>query len=96
MNIIDLMDDYFLIKFSAFVDYEFTLTKGPWLIFDHYLIVRPWDPEFDPKQDIITITKLAIWIRLLGLNLKYYDQKFLTLLGNKVGKTLKVDDTTMD
>ncbi|KAF7823588.1 ribonuclease H [Senna tora] len=41
------------VKFSCVEDYEAALMNGPWVIFDHYLTIRPWLPEFDPSLDII-------------------------------------------
>ena len=50
MEIIELSNDFYLVKFSAFSDYEFALTNGPWLIYDHYLIVYPWHSNFDSRR----------------------------------------------
>ena len=38
--------------------------------------------------------KVVAWKKLLGLNMKFYDKKFLTFLRNRVGKILRVNDTT--
>ena len=94
LDIIDLPHDYFVVKFSALLDYDFFLTREPWLLFDHYLIIEPWSVDFNLEED--EIERLAIWIRLPRLPFHLYDHKFLTFLGNKVGKAPKVDSTTMD
>ena len=60
MKIIDLTNDYYLVKFNVFLNYEFTLTGGPWLLYEHYLTVRPWDLNFD--QEKYKIENIAIWI----------------------------------
>ena len=67
---------------------------GPWLLFYHYLIVRQWDLNFDSNQ--ANIEKVTVWIRILSLPMKYFDEKFLIFLGNQISKTLKVDATTME
>ncbi|CAN1279585.1 hypothetical protein LINPERPRIM_LOCUS17072 [Linum perenne] len=46
MHVVDLDRSCFLVKFANMQDYFKALTDGPWLIFDHYLIVHPWDPTF--------------------------------------------------
>ena len=61
-EIIDLTHDYYMVKFSSYEDYEFAITGGPWLIYDHYLTVRPWSLDFDPEDD--EIQSLAVWVRL--------------------------------
>ena len=67
---------------------------GPWLIYDHYLTARPWSLEFDPKKD--EVEKVVVWISLPGLLIQLYDHKLLSFLGNRVGKTIKVNTTTID
>lgn len=48
VQLIDLGNEFFLARFSAIEDYEFALTGGPWVVFDHYLTVRQWQEEFNP------------------------------------------------
>ena len=40
LEIIDLSNNYYMVKFSSYYDYDFALTSGPQLIYDHYLIVK--------------------------------------------------------
>ena len=44
---------FFLIKFRKEEDYEFVLSRGPWLIMDHYLAIQPWKEDFDPEGEKI-------------------------------------------
>uniref|UniRef100_A0A6N2LWJ1 CCHC-type domain-containing protein n=1 Tax=Salix viminalis TaxID=40686 RepID=A0A6N2LWJ1_SALVM len=44
----------------------------------------------DPVE--ATIDKVAVWVRLPDLALEYYDSSILWKIGNKIGKTLKVDE----
>ena len=94
MEITDLTNDYYLVKFSAYLDYEFAFTIRLWLIYNHYLTVRPWDPGFDPDDD--EIGKVAVWVRVPSLPPEFFDTKILTFPGNRIGKTLKVDVPTID
>ncbi|KAJ1391938.1 hypothetical protein SESBI_36197 [Sesbania bispinosa] len=40
MEVIDLENDYFLIKFSNFNDTKHVFQGGPWMIMGHYLVVQ--------------------------------------------------------
>jgi len=45
----DIMDNdngFFMVKFDQAADKEKVITGGPWLIFDHCLVVTHWTPEF--------------------------------------------------
>ena len=59
---------------------------------DHYLTVRTWHPNFDPL--VASIDKVAVWIRLPDLSMEYYDTDVLWKIGDRIGKTLKVDRAT--
>ena len=68
------------------------LTEGPWIIGGHYLTIQKWKPNLNPTTERITST--AAWIRFPEMPIKYLDQKILTQIGNKIGKTIKVDRKT--
>ena len=72
-----------------YTNYGYALIRGSWLIYDHYLTIHTWDLAFDRKKD--KIEKVSIWVRLLGLPIQLYNEKFLTFVGNKIEKKLKVD-----
>jgi hypothetical protein len=93
ISIIDLGFEYFLVYFSNEEDYTKALEDGPWLIYDHYLIAREWTPNFHPNN--ATIEKAAVWVRISGLPIEYYDAKVLHYIGNRIGKTVKVDKNTL-
>lgn len=92
VQLIDLGNEFFLARLSTLEDFEFALTGGPWMIFDHYLTVRQWQEDFNLHLE--GISKIAAWVRFPDLPIEFYDQEFLTIMGNKIGKTLKVDLTT--
>jgi hypothetical protein len=66
---------------------------GPWFIYDHYLTVKEWSPNFHPASD--TIKEVAVWLRISGLPIEYYDSRALKFIGNRIGKTVKVDKNTL-
>lgn len=92
MDLIGLSNGYFLVKFGAEEDYKFTKFEGPWMILDHYLIVKEWSHDFDPLTD--TTEKILVWVRFPCIPIEYYDTDFLMRLGKKIGKPIRVDDAT--
>ena len=50
------------------------------MLFDHYLTVRPWEPQFQPK--IASINKVVVWVRLPNVPLEYYYTEALTWIGD--------------
>ncbi|KAL4282605.1 hypothetical protein GQ457_16G015770 [Hibiscus cannabinus] len=42
IQLIDLENNYFLVKFANGEDYVKAFTEGPWTIYRSYLIVQPW------------------------------------------------------
>jgi hypothetical protein len=93
INIIDLGNDYYLVTFSHEFDHGTALMNGPWFIYDHYLTVKEWSPDFHPQSD--TIKKVAVWVRISGLPIEYYDARVLKRIGNEIGSTVKVDKNTL-
>ncbi|QHO31323.1 hypothetical protein S83_026012 [Arachis hypogaea] len=94
LEVIDLGNDYFLVRFFNSEDLDYAIMQGPWKIFDHYLAVRLWKPEFDPA--LATIDTIAAWVRLPGVAIEYYHQSILKKIGNIIGRTIKVDSNTAD
>jgi hypothetical protein len=93
ITIIDLGKDYFLVYFSNEEDYTRAQEDGPWLIYDHYLIVREWSPNFYPNE--ATIDTASVWVRIPDLPIEYYDAKVLHFIGNRIGRTVKADKNTL-
>ncbi|KHN14868.1 hypothetical protein glysoja_045073, partial [Glycine soja] len=62
------------------------------LIYDHYLIVREWCPNFHPNSQPIEF--VAIQVRFFGLPIHYYDGNILCALGNHIRRTVRVDRST--
>lgn len=75
LHIIDLGRDYYLVTFSHKDNLVKALLEGPWLIFDHYLVVKKWCPDFDPAT--AAIEKVSVWLRFSGLPIEYYDYDVL-------------------
>ncbi|KAL4391613.1 hypothetical protein AHAS_Ahas03G0262600 [Arachis hypogaea] len=94
IDVIDLGNDFFLVKFYNSEDLDFALMEGPWKILDHYLTIRLWKPDFNLED--VAIDKIAAWIRLPGLAIEYYNRPILEKIRNIVGRTIKVDTNTAE
>ena len=66
---VDLEKDFFLVCFSLKEDFDAVLRRGPWFLGEHFLSLRPWEPNFKPKT--ANISTVAVWIRLNGLPIEY-------------------------
>nr|POE97322.1 hypothetical protein CFP56_74350 [Quercus suber] len=64
-----------------------TLRQG-----DHFLSVRPWEPDFKPES--ANVSSIAMWIRLSGLLIEYYNAKALQHIGKAIGNVLRIDTFT--
>nr|KJB13194.1 hypothetical protein B456_002G061200 [Gossypium raimondii] len=71
-QLIDIETDYYLTKFESFEAYTNFLSRGPWVIFEHYLTVQPWMPQFThyihtPTKSIFKLIKIQ-WDNLLDFS----------------------------
>ncbi|KAK5820043.1 hypothetical protein PVK06_025087 [Gossypium arboreum] len=64
IQMIDLENAFFMVRFQD-EDYSQALVGRPWVIYDHYLTVRPWSSEFSTNQ--IEVEHQVVWIRLPSL-----------------------------
>ncbi|XVF69877.1 hypothetical protein PTKIN_Ptkin11bG0116100 [Pterospermum kingtungense] len=92
LELVAIDDDYFLAKFSSIDDCNFAKYEGPWMILDHYLIVKEWSHNFDSALDYTK--KVLVWVRFPYLLIEYYDRDFLMKVSEKIRKPIRVDHTT--
>ncbi|CAN1194147.1 hypothetical protein LINPERHAP2_LOCUS42402 [Linum perenne] len=55
---------------------------------DHYVVIQDWRPYFQLEDD--PISTLGVWVRLTGIPLEYFDGAILTIIGNRIGKTVRL------
>ncbi|XP_028119243.1 uncharacterized protein LOC114316766 [Camellia sinensis] len=91
-NAIDLGNNNFVFKFSSQEDCAHVYSGGPWVILDHYLIVRKWEPDFKASEAFETTT--AVWVRFPKLPIEYFQEKVLYTIAKQLGRPLKLDLTT--
>lgn len=93
LMLIDLTHDFYIARFSNKQDYEAVMLNGPWVINDHYLHLRRWEPNFVAKS--ARIESLLVWVRFPILPVEYFNEYWLMRAGNRIGRTVKVDRTTL-
>ena len=86
---VDLAQDYYLVRFSNERDVEYALTEGPWTVMGQYLIVQQWSPSFDVATN--KIEKIVAWIRLAEMNIHFYHKNIIRRLGEIVCPVVKMD-----
>ena len=92
LNCVDLGHNFFLIRFSLKEDFEIVLRKGPWFVGEHFLSIRPWEPNF--KSSSINMSSVAVWVRLYELPIEYYNAKALHQIGKTISNVLRMDTHT--
>ncbi|BFG40981.1 hypothetical protein CerSpe_272550 [Prunus speciosa] len=93
MSLIDLENNYYIVKFLYEEDMRYVLTGGPWQIAGQYIVTQKWKPGFNAKEE--KITHMTAWIRINGLNVEYFRADVMEKIGNLVGATVKVDAHTL-
>lgn len=93
MELTDLDDNYFMVRFYERGDYIHVLEGGPWTIMGHYLTISKWQPYLNPSESKIENT--LVWLRLPGLPVEFFNKELLMEIGSVVGRPVKVDDYTI-
>lgn len=92
-RVIDLPDDFFLVKLVSPIDQANILSGGPYKMFDHLLAVQPWERMFVPKEN--QKPKTAVWVHFEGATIDSFQEPVLLLLASKLGEPIKVNNTTL-
>ncbi|CAN1132975.1 hypothetical protein LINPERHAP2_LOCUS7379 [Linum perenne] len=91
IQVCDLANNFFLVRFSEAVDYHRAAFDGPWKIYDYYLAVSRWNPSFNEEEPI---KKILTWVRLPKLPIHYFNQVAVSMIGNFIGRTVRLDLAT--
>ncbi|XP_020228424.1 uncharacterized protein LOC109809499 [Cajanus cajan] len=94
LELLDVSHGYYMVKFDLEADRERVMHGGPWMLFDHYLIVRPWSPDFVASATKVDST--LVWVRFSGLGVMFYDESVLLTIASAIGKPVKVDLNTLN
>lgn len=85
----DLENHFYVVRFTNKDDYEKFLYGGPWMIGNRYVTVKRWTLSFDAAS--VGLSKISVWIKFPNLP----NKNFLRHVGNHIGKTLRIDETTL-
>ncbi|KAJ4840447.1 hypothetical protein Tsubulata_016703 [Turnera subulata] len=91
-QVIDLANDYFLIRFEKKEDYTRALAEGPWMIQGSYLTVQSWQPGFDASKEP---TKTVVRVQIPKLPVEWYRQNISGALAQQIGKPIRIDINTL-
>lgn len=92
-KLIDLPNDYFIVKFNLEEDMQHALCGGPWILAGQTLVVRKWRPDFDPTTEVIG--SMALWVRISGLPVKFFKEFTIAKIGRILGDVVRVDPVTI-
>lgn len=93
MVVLDLPNDYFLVRFEKDSDLQVALMRGPWMMFGHYMLIKQWDPLFNPPRQ--SSTQPGVWIRISGLPLMLYEKNIMFDISSTIGRPIQIDEATM-
>ncbi|KAH0665450.1 hypothetical protein KY285_026656 [Solanum tuberosum] len=68
------------------------LCSGPHHLLRRPVIMKPWVPEFNFKEEILTT--IPVWIKLPNLPLNRWNSVVLSKIGSSLGKPLYADECT--
>ncbi|CAN1170477.1 hypothetical protein LINPERHAP2_LOCUS29023 [Linum perenne] len=88
IQVTDLSNDFFLVRFSDLDDYNRAAFNGPWKMYDYYITVARWTPEFNEEEPLRTI---LTWVRLPKLPIHFFNKTAVTRIGNHIGSTVRLD-----
>ncbi|CAN0830964.1 hypothetical protein LINGRAPRIM_LOCUS3434 [Linum grandiflorum] len=94
LQISNLNNGCFLVRFRAKEDYEIAVTGGPWMLGETYLTVHRWHKGFNPWDS--TITKTLMWIQLPDLQVEFYHPEAVMRITSRIGKPVRVDRATKE
>jgi len=94
LDYLDLGNGWILFRFANALDLNLVWEGRPWHVSGLNLVLRRWEPFFDPFS--ATIERIDQWIKITRLPLELWEEEiFRTLLAN-VGHFIKMDDITLN
>ncbi|KAE8705644.1 hypothetical protein F3Y22_tig00110419pilonHSYRG00115 [Hibiscus syriacus] len=94
MNLIDLDNEYYPVRFAVKEDYLQVLFGRPWVIYGCYLTVQPWCRSFSTTAD--HPSKIMVWACLLGFPYRYYNKSLLRHITGLIGQVVCINYNTKD
>ncbi|CAL1353834.1 unnamed protein product [Linum trigynum] len=92
LQISDLKNAWFLVRFRRREDYEIAINGGPWLLGETYLTVMRWYKGFNPWKSMVRST--LVWVQLPDLPIGFIHKEAAMRIGGLIGTPVKVDRAT--
>ncbi|CAN1808042.1 hypothetical protein LINPERHAP1_LOCUS25269 [Linum perenne] len=93
IQVADLSNDFFLVRFSDGDDYQRAAFEGPWKMFDYYITVARWTPNFNEEEPIQTI---LTWVRLPKLPIHFFNKTSISRIGDHIDRTVRLGLATAE
>ncbi|KAH0652021.1 hypothetical protein KY290_032498 [Solanum tuberosum] len=84
-------DGYFVVRFANEEERDIVLCSGPHYLLRRLIIMKPWDPNFNFKEEILTT--IPLWVKLPILPLNCWNYVVLSKIGSSLGKPLYADES---
>ncbi|CAN1152924.1 hypothetical protein LINPERPRIM_LOCUS29211 [Linum perenne] len=91
IQVTDMTNAFFLVRFLDEDDYQKAAFGGPWKIYDYYITVARWSPDFNEDAPI---RKILTWVRLPRSSIHYFNATAVERIGNHIGRTVRLDLAT--
>ncbi|XP_015164056.1 uncharacterized protein [Solanum tuberosum] len=85
-------DEYFVVRFANEEERDMVLCSGPHYLIRRPIIMKPWVPEFNFKEEIL-IT-IPLWVKFPNLPLNCWNAVVLSKIESSLGKSLYADECT--
>ncbi|KAL4284922.1 hypothetical protein GQ457_16G024930 [Hibiscus cannabinus] len=92
ISLIDLDNEYYLVRFANEDDFHKVLSGGPWVIYGSYLTIQPWSRHFNSEED--HPSHIMVWVRLPKLPYRYYTKSLFKYIAATIGDVVRVDYNT--
>ncbi|KAL9244367.1 hypothetical protein vseg_018149 [Gypsophila vaccaria] len=93
-NISFLLNGIFIVHFTTSEIQQLVLNGGYQFFDNKQLIMKAWTPELPLTKQ--AVSSVPVWIRLRGLDLKYWGENCLRKFANEVGKFVRLDGFRRD
>ncbi|XP_074263903.1 uncharacterized protein LOC141586539 [Silene latifolia] len=88
-----LPNGLFLVRFKTKAQQQSVLSNGHLLFDNKPIIIKEWTPDMELVKH--EVTRVPIWMKIFGLDVKYWGGESLRKLSGGVGKFIKCDDPTL-
>ncbi|KAH0712497.1 hypothetical protein KY289_008456 [Solanum tuberosum] len=86
------IDGYFVVRFANAEERDMVLCSGPHHLLRRPVIMKPWVPEFNFKEEILTT--IPLWVKLPNLPLNCWNSVVLSKIAGSLGNPLYADECT--